>query len=418
MMRSFVGTLVCVSLLSSVCSVSPSPRPAEECSSMSVRLRAFRLRTSCNFTTLKEKQLKQIQAPSTTFYLPVLYLVAFCVGLPSNLLSLWVLLFRTKRLPSTTLFINLTAADCLLLLALPFRIVYHFRGNRWELGEPFCRVVTAMFYGNMYGSVWCLALVALDRYLALVHPFRARTLRSRKTSLYMSASVWAVVLAAALPLLASRQTYFLDELQITTCHDALPQDEQENYFLPYFATLFSVCFLLPFGGILFCHGSVLRSLLVGGKRYGHAVRATVLVLVVFIVCLLPSNILLLLTYADSSLDGDGEDVYVPYMVSLAVSTFNSCIDPFIFYYISTEFRIKAAAALCCHGDAGDLCCQGDAEDKPSSLGHNSSSSGLRSKVTLLSITSQRLGLFPFRDVTLPGRRGGKQCDVTLPGRCR
>ncbi|XP_073343471.1 proteinase-activated receptor 4 [Pagrus major] len=383
-MKWCFGTVVFVSLLWTVCSVSPSPHPADECSGMSLRLRAFRLKTSCNFTTLKEKQLKEIQAPTTILYLPVLYLLAFIVGLPSNLLALWILVFRTKPLPSTTLLINLTAADCLLLLVLPFRIMYHFRGNHWELGEPFCRVVMAMFYGNMYGSVVCLALVALDRYIALVHPFGAKTLRTRRTSLYMTAAVWTVVLAAMLPLLVSQQTYVLDELQITTCHDALPEEEQENYFLPYFATLFTFCFLLPFTAVLFCHGAVLRTLLAEGKRYGHAVRVTVLVLLVFIVCLLPSNILLLLTYTDSSLDGDGEDVYVPYMVSLAVSTFNSCIDPFIYYFVSVEFREKARSALCCRGDS---------EVKPSSLGNNvsyssSSSSGLRSKVTMLTESSR------------------------------
>nr|XP_046262191.1 proteinase-activated receptor 4 [Scatophagus argus] len=383
-MRCFLGTMIFVSLLSSLCSVSPSFRPPDECSGMSVRLRAFKLKTNCNFTTLKDKQLKEIQAPTTNLYLPVLYLLAFIVGLPSNLLALWVLLFRTKPLPSTMLLVNLTVTDCLLLLALPFRIVYHFRGNHWELGEPFCRVVMAMFYGNMYGSVLCLSLVALDRYIALVHPFGAKTLRSRRTSLYMTAAVWVVVLAAMLPLLVSQQTYVLDELQITTCHDALPEEEQENFFLPYFATLFTLCFLLPFMVMLFCHVAVLRTLLAEGKRYGHAIRVTVLVLLVFIVCLIPSNILLLLTYSDSSLDGDGEDLYVPYMVSLAVSTFNSCIDPFIFYFVSADFREKARSVLCCHGDP---------EDKPSlSLGNNvsysSSSSGLRSKVTLLTKSSQ------------------------------
>ena len=308
--------------------------------------------TTCNFTTLKENQLKEIQAPTTNLYLPILYLLAFVVGLPSNLLALWVLVFRTKSEPSTMLLINLTAADCLLLLVLPFRIVYHFRGNNWELGEPFCRIVIAMFYGNMYGSVLCLALVALDRYIALVHPFGAKTLRSKRTSLYMTVAVWAVVLVAMLPLLVSQQTYMLDELQITTCHDALPEEEQENYFLPYFATLFSVCFLLPFTVVLFCHGAVLRTLLAEGKRYGHAIRVTLLVLLVFIVCLLPSNILLLLTYADLLPDGDGEDFYVPYMISLAVSTFNSCIDPFIFYYVSAEFREKARSTLCCRSISG------------------------------------------------------------------
>ncbi|KAM9376551.1 proteinase-activated receptor 4 [Pholidichthys leucotaenia] len=378
-MRFLFWTVVSVCLLRSVSGVSGSP--ADDCSTMSTYLRAFKIKKTCNVTTLKDKQLKEIQAPTTNIYLPILYLLAFIVGLPSNLVALWVLLFRTKNLPSTTLLINLTVADCLLLLALPFRIFYHFRGNNWELGEPFCRLVMGMFYGNMYGSVWCLALVALDRYIALVHPFGARTLRSRRMSMYMTTAVWMVVLAAMLPLLVSQQTYVLEQLQITTCHDALPEEEQEGYFLPYFATLFASCFLLPFIITVYCHSAVLHTLLAEGQRYGHAIRVTILVLLVFIVCLLPSNILLLLTYTDTSEGEDTEDLYVPYMVSLAVSTFNSCIDPFIFYYISTEFRQKVKTALCCSDNSAD---------KPSSLGNNtSSSSGLRSKITLLTMSKQQ-----------------------------
>ncbi|XP_028272068.1 proteinase-activated receptor 4 [Parambassis ranga] len=369
-----VGTLLFVLHLLSICSVSPSSPPTDECPSMSVRLRTFRLVATCNFTTLNEKQLQEIQAPTTNLFLPVLYLLAFIVGLPSNLLALWVLLFRTKPLPSITLLINLTVVDCLLLLMLPFRFVYHFRGHHWQLGEASCRVVMAMFYGHIYGSVWCLALLALDRYIALVHPFAARTLRSQQASLFMTGVVWVVVLAAMLPLLLSQQTYWLDELQITTCHDALPEEEQEKYFLPYFTTLFSSCFLLPFAGVLYCHLAVLRTLVAQGRRYAHAIRVTVLVLSVFIVCLLPSNILLLLTYTDSSLVGDGEDVYVPYMVSLAISTFNSCIDPFIFSYMSPEFRERARGALRCRGNDGHIINQ--------ETNMSSSASGQRSKAIL------------------------------------
>ncbi|KAM4732978.1 proteinase-activated receptor 4 [Anableps anableps] len=379
-MKQLVGALLFVSVLPSLCSVSPSPRQDSECP-MSYRLRAFRVTRICNVTTLKEKQVKEIQTPTTNLYLPILYLLAFSIGVPTNLLALWVLVFRTKRLPSTMLFINLTVVDCLLFLVLPFRIAYHFRGNHWDLGEPFCRIVIALFYGNMYSSVWCLAFVALDRYVALVHPFTAKTLRSQRWSLYMTGGVWLVMLAAMLPLLLSQQTYQLDNPNIITCHDALPENEQENFFLPYFSTLFVTCFLLPFIIVMFCHSAVLRTLLAEGKRYNYAIRVTLLVMVVFIVCLLPSNILLLMTYSDTLLDGDGEDLYVTYMMSLALSTFNSCMDPFIFYFVSTEFREKVRSALCCLPEEAD---------KPSSQGtHTSSSAGQRSKVTLLSMTSRQ-----------------------------
>lgn len=64
--------------------------------------------------------------------------------------------------------------------------------------------------------------------------------------------------------------------------------------------------------VQFCHGTILYTLLMQGQRYVSATMwLTVLVLLVFIHCLLPSKILLLLTYSDNSLDGDGEEVYVP-----------------------------------------------------------------------------------------------------------
>ncbi|KAJ8337828.1 hypothetical protein SKAU_G00367940 [Synaphobranchus kaupii] len=350
----------------------------EECSLMSTYLRSFRLLKICNLSVLSDKQIKEVQAPTTVLLLPCLYLLAFIVGLPTNLIALWVLVFRTKKLPSTSLLINLTATDLMLLAFLPFRIFYHFNRNDWIFGEPLCRLVTALFYGNMYGSVLCLTLVSVDRYVAVVHPFGARTLRSRRASLCMSGAVWAVVLAAMVPLLVSRQSYKLDVPPITTCHDALPQEEQEHFFYSYFATLFAVCFLLPLLVVLFCYGSVLRTLLAGRKRYAHAVRVTVLVLLVFVVCFLPSNLLLLLHYSDSYLINDEKDLYVPYMISLAVSSFNSCFDPFIFYFVSEDFRAKVRKCLFCCGGA----------DAESSSANQISSSTLgqsgKSQSTLLS----------------------------------
>ncbi len=233
--------------------------------------------------TLPDKYKEQIQSYSFTVVVPLVCLFAFSIGLPSNVLALFVLLFRTKKLPSTILLINLTICDLLLLLVLPFRIVYHFMGNNWTFGEPFCRVVIGLLYGNMYGSVVCLALIAMDRYIALVHPFGAKMLRSNKNSVCMSVLVWIVVLAAVVPLLASQQSYKITNLPLTTCHDALPIEKQEKYFLPYFAFLFSICFLLPLLVVLYCYSAVLRTLMAEGKRFAHAIRVTVLMLMVFVV---------------------------------------------------------------------------------------------------------------------------------------
>ncbi|KAK2891079.1 hypothetical protein Q8A67_013722 [Cirrhinus molitorella] len=101
---------------------------------------------------LPDEYKEQMQSYSFTLVVPLLSLFAFLIGLPSNLLALWVLLLRTKKLPSTILLINLTICDLLLLLVLPFRIVYHFLGNNWTFGEAFCRVVIGLLYGNIDGG--------------------------------------------------------------------------------------------------------------------------------------------------------------------------------------------------------------------------------------------------------------------------
>lgn len=330
-------------------------------------------------STVSNLAEKHIQSNVSTVLLPLLYLMAFLVGLPSNLLALGVLLFRTKRQPSTTLLINLTTCDLLLLVVLPFRIAYHFNGNNWTLGEPLCRLVMALFYGNMYGSVLYLALIAFDRYLALVHPIGGRMIRSYRNSVYMSVAAWAVVLIAMAPLLAKQHTYpinFKDGLNITTCHDTLPIDIQTSFFVPYFATLFATCFVIPLLVVLFCYGSILHALASSGRRYGHAVRVTVLVMTVFIVCLLPSNVLLFIHNSSMMLKDEENSLYIPYMLTLALSTFNNCLDPFIFYFVSEDFREKAQQVLFCR------------DYKQAKTSSQETRSSERSKVTLLSATGR------------------------------
>ncbi|XP_028816341.1 proteinase-activated receptor 4 [Denticeps clupeoides] len=343
-----IPTVLLLFCLSGIACVS-STSTAEDCNPIYRYMRAHALANKCNKTTTT--QIEQIQSKLSVRVLPFLFLAVFVVGFPANFIALWVLLFRTKKLPSTILLINMTSCDLLLLVALPFRIVYHFRENDWIFGEPFCRLLIALFYGNVYGSVVCLAFIAFDRYIALVHPFGARTLRSHRISIYMSLAVWFVVLAAMVPLLVTQQSYTLDEPPITTCHDVLPMDTQKFFLLPYFATLFTICFLLPLLVVLFCYSAVLCTLVAAGRRYAHAVSVTVLVLVVFVVCLLPSNVLLLVHYSMNSeaTEKESEDFYVPYTISLAISTFNNCLDPFIFYYVSEEFRGKVRQMLCCEG---------------------------------------------------------------------
>lgn len=74
-------------------------------------------------------------------------------------------------------------------------------------------------------------------------------------------------------------------------------------------------------------------------------RLTALVLFSAVAAFTPSNVLLVLHYSNPSPEAWG-NLYGAYVPSLALSTLNSCVDPFIYYYVSHEFREKVRAMLC------------------------------------------------------------------------
>ncbi|NWI20258.1 PAR4 protein, partial [Crypturellus soui] len=275
----------------------------------------------------------------TVRLIPCLYALVFLVGLPSNALALWVLATRAERLTPTVFLMNLAAADLLLVLVLPFKMFYYFSGNDWPFGEGLCRLTTAFFYGNMYCSVLLLTCISVDRYLAVVHPFFSRSFRTPAFAAGVCAAIWLCAAVFTLPLTLQRQSYPLYRGDVTLCHDVLPRHEDDGYYFYYFVCLIAGAFLAPLLVTLLSYGAVLRALLRAGTRYAHSVKLTALVLLTLVAFYTPSNVLLLVHYSSSCSRLHG-DLYMGYMLSLAVSTFNSCADPFVYYYVSEDFRDK------------------------------------------------------------------------------
>lgn len=281
----------------------------------------------------------QLNSVVTVRLIPCLYTLVFLVGLPSNGLALWVLATRAEKLTSTVFLMNLAAADLLLILVLPFKIFYYFLGNNWPFGEGLCRVTTAFFYGNMYCSVLLLTCISVDRYLAVVHPFFSRSFRTPAFAACTCTAIWLCAAVLTLPLTLQQQSYPLYRANNTLCHDVLPRNEDDGYYFYYFICLIACAFLAPLVVMLFSYCSVLRALLDNGKRYAYSMKLTALVLFTLVAFYTPSNVLLLVHYSSyhSKLHGN---LYISYMVSLAISTFNSCADPFVYYYVSEDFRDK------------------------------------------------------------------------------
>ncbi|XP_038270809.1 proteinase-activated receptor 3-like isoform X1 [Dermochelys coriacea] len=297
-------------------------------------------------TTFSSSWLEShLRSPVTTLLLPMLYSTVLLIGLPANALAFWVLATKTKKCSSTVFMLNLAGADLLFALLLPFKISYHLLGNNWLFGDYACCALVTLFYGNMYGSILFLTCISVDRYISLVHPFLWRGSSHVWQAVGVCVGVWLAVGLGLSPLLRYYHSQHVPELNITTCHDILELDT-ERELAYYFPALVVLGFAAPFILITFSYTWVLGWLLLKRRHYGHVVRLLTLVLLVFALCFTPSNVLLFFHYLQPQPEWHNR-TYTWYVLALAVSAFNNCIDPFIYFYVSRDFRARLWARPCC-----------------------------------------------------------------------
>ncbi|XP_067280715.1 uncharacterized protein [Pseudorasbora parva] len=290
----------------------------------------------------------------TQIFFPVVYIIVFSVGLPANAVALWVFIFRTKKKHASSIFMaNLALADLLFVIWIPLKIAYHLNGNHWIHGEALCKVLVGFFYGNMYCSTAFIACISVQRYYAIVHPLSQQK-RNTKLALGVSVCVWLVVWVITVPLYLYDQTVKVTNLNIVTCHD-VTRPSQSRYPIIYFLTMGVVGFIVPCIVCIVAYVQMLRSLkssmtdanIVQKRR--KAVILIVTVLVMFLVCFTPSNIMVIvhysLVYAEVQNNGYGF-----YITTLCLASLNSCVDPFVYYFISDEFREHVRNMFLCRSE--------------------------------------------------------------------
>ncbi|TRY64929.1 hypothetical protein DNTS_024615 [Danionella cerebrum] len=298
--------------------------------------------------------LAVLNSKLTQIFFPVLYILVFCVGLPTNAMAIWVFLFRTKKKnPSSIFMANLALADLLFVIWIPLKIAYHFNGNNWIHGEALCKVLVGFFYGNMYCSTSFIACISVQRCWAIVHPLSQQK-RNNKMAVGVSLSVWIVVWAITVPLYLYDQTVKVTNLDIVTCHD-VTRPSQSLFPCIYFLTMGVVGFVVPCVICIVAYVQMLRALknsmtdagLVQKRR--KAVILVVTVMVMFLVCFTPSSIMVIVHYA-LLLNGYRNSSYGFYITTLCLTSLNSCVDPFVYYFISDDFREHVRNTFLCRSE--------------------------------------------------------------------
>lgn len=286
-----------------------------------------------------------------TSFVPAVYTLVFIVSVPLNLIA--TVLFGCRihpKKPAVVYMCNLACADLLLGLLLPFKISYRFNGNSWIYGSFLCRVVTAAFYCNMYCSVLLIMCISVDRFLAVVYPLKSLTWRSPGTASAVCIAMWLLALCGVVPLLISEQTLHLSDLNITTCHDVQDPEIVQFYHVYFFPIYSAVFFFIPLILTMGFYVCIIRALAATNvetrSKKTRAMIMTVLVLLLFVVCFTPTNIILLLHYVQLAQESSDRS-YQAYLLSLCVGTVSCCLDPLVYYFGSSQCQRQVAALLRC-----------------------------------------------------------------------
>nr|XP_026690246.1 uncharacterized protein LOC100181907 isoform X2 [Ciona intestinalis] len=185
---------------------------------------------------------------------PVLYCIISFIGLIGNGIVLYIMRHMNKSV--TDVYVtNLAVADILLLGTLPFWAAEHVMG-RWVFGTIMCKIASCMTYMNMYASIFFLAIMSLDRWLAIVKAIKCRTLRTVQKAWIISSLIWGLSLFfMILPSLfrTTKQYRHGDR-----CVWEFPKGMTYHLNVLYNVLRSIVGFFLPLIVIVFCYSDLVR----------------------------------------------------------------------------------------------------------------------------------------------------------------
>lgn len=293
---------------------------------------------------------------SLSLALILFYSIIFLVGLVGNIVALFAFLYiHQKRNSIQVYLLNVAVADLLLIFCLPFRILYHVT-NRWMFGQIFCKVVGTLFYMNMYISIVLLGLISLDRYIKINKSVKRPKMLSLARSVQICCTVWAIALAGFIVVVAPSFFKSKDTNSTKCFHYRSKQNaEKTEAILNYIIVLI---FWIVFFLLILSYVKIAKNLLKISKRranfpnagkYTKTARNSFIVLVIFTICFVPYH-MFRLVYITSQLQTLScywmEIIHTCNEVMLVFSSFNSCLDPVMYFLMSRSVRKTVLQLIC------------------------------------------------------------------------
>ncbi|XP_055954384.1 QRFP-like peptide receptor [Patella vulgata] len=310
-----------------------------------------------------------IPEPTSTlaiFFKVFFYLVAFVLDIVGNSLVL-LIIYLNKKMRTTTnvLILNLAVSDLMVGVFCMWVHVGNQMTSEWIFGDIVCKVNTFIQVLALTSSVLTLTVISVERFMAIVFPFKA------KWSPWVTGGIvivdWLAAIAVAAPHLAVRHQHeqiWKDrhEVWCEEVWDKYYKDEKCTSYEPgkiiYYVIEATVMYFLPILIMIVAYTVISVKLLIR-KAPGAVISATasaqerakrkvikmlVAVLVVFIVCWTPQQVILLWDLFRAK----PPDYVQPlkYM-ALYIAYFNSAMNPILYGGFNENFRKGFSEAFRC-----------------------------------------------------------------------
>ncbi|XP_048115686.1 tachykinin receptor 1b [Alosa alosa] len=195
---------------------------------------------SSNFTDLYSNQFVQ------PVWQIVIWAIAYCsiviVSVVGNIVVIWIILAHKRMRTVTNYFlVNLAFAEASMAA---FNTVINFVysvHNEWYFGTGYCGFHNFFPIAAVFASIYSMAAIALDRYMAIIHPLQQR-LSAVETKVVIGV-IWVLALLLAFP-----QYFYSSTAELpgrVVCYLDWPEYKIWDFKLTYQICVMVLIYILP-----------------------------------------------------------------------------------------------------------------------------------------------------------------------------